>query len=77
MFEWRPIETAPKDGSVFLVTDGNDYALLTYDMTPGCLPDWSYVAAGDVVWHISYGEKDALNMRATHWMPLPNPPVTR
>ncbi len=70
--DWKPIETAPKDGS----------ALLAY--LPGQI---DYVARVDVqiihwsawgggVWETQAGAK-LLKHQVTHWMPLPSPPVSQ
>jgi len=63
---WQPISTAPKDGT----------PILAYQ--PSTVPDeiWIGVAA----WDTDHGEGwkidryDILEMRPTHWMPLPGPP---
>lgn len=80
---WQPIETAPKDGSVFLIAciddDAKGYEVGWYEpyhareyvpvdghpdlfrLERPLITDW----AGFNNFH-----------RATHWMPLPEPPVT-
>jgi hypothetical protein len=65
--EWRPIETAPKDGSDVLLYcrcqhDGRAYA-------PDRNVGWWEPAAG--WWHA----RDGL-IEPTHWMPLPAPPAS-
>ena len=64
---WQPIETAPKNKTV-----------LGFQATPG---DWENKMA--VCWHyrLSYGPKDGVwigegGLMPTHWMPLPEPPVS-
>jgi hypothetical protein len=55
---WLPIETAPKDGTEILLTDGH------YKRT-------GYWARRIEAWSID--TVVSLNM-PTHWMPLPEPP---
>jgi hypothetical protein len=79
--EWRPIETAPRDGSWFVIAragnpDDPEFELGRYD--PLMLP--RYVEAGDGLYRkeLQRGYEwqgfDNFN-RATHWMPLPEPPL--
>ena len=70
--KWMPIETAPKDGSLILGTDGLTVAAMWWkpQADPGF--PWSMVAewmgaAQDNAW------QDGKN-GPTHWMPLPEPP---
>jgi hypothetical protein len=66
---WRPIETAPKDGTAVLLfrqLDGSDgYWLVGW---------WQEADAG---WF--WGSHKLLReaMAPTHWMPLPTPPAIR
>jgi len=67
--EWKSIDTAPKDGSCVLVAvKPNPHAnrSKTYD-------GWSYYVAyfKNETW--KYSGKSIL--LASHWMPLPPPPV--
>ena len=59
---WRPISTAPKDGSEILIWDnrGRDWGIM----------DFAYWWEGD--WHIPAYDSKATN--PTHWMPLPEEP---
>jgi len=62
---WEPIETAPKDGTEILVCDVNHpnfMRLVYYYTTSGC---WK-----DKGGRIAY-------MNDTHWMPLPNIPISK
>jgi hypothetical protein len=68
MMEWKPIETAPKDGTRILVFDREyhgEIAACEFNK------EWGWVERGldyaTEVW--GYGE-----MEPTHWMPLPQPP---
>lgn len=61
MTDWRPIETAPRDGTVLLVwresERGYDHARMGTDWFEGG------------VW-----QRSRRLMPPTHWMPLPSPP---
>jgi len=67
MSKWRPIETAPKDGTMVLLYDGNCSRF-----------QWRIVTA---YWQTAYGEPEwkTIGKRGSfrtpsHWMPLPEPP---
>lgn len=67
MREWKPIETAPKDGTFIVMTDGT--------------PAWPWVARwtndDSMGEPFTAGWETAIGGRiktATHWMPLPEPP---
>jgi hypothetical protein len=70
MSTWRPIETAPKDGTRILA-----YGVLGFDSTP---------SIGTVEYNAFYGrwecrpneasEYDPEACTVTHWLPLPEPP---
>jgi len=81
--EWQPIETAPKDGTRILIgrLDGN----VGIDAIEIC--DW-YVIERSHYEHVEYDlyrkvmdePNESWNgngHRATHWMPLPDPPVSK
>lgn len=61
-YQWQPIETAPKDGTVILVSrnieSGYEKRVIGTD----------YFKDGS--WWLSRAE-----MQPTHWMPLHNPPI--
>lgn len=59
--EWKPIETAPKDGTVVLGYDPTWYDFPTIMFFEQTFNEWQF-------WHV------AERIRATHWMPLPPPP---
>jgi hypothetical protein len=68
---WRPIKTAPKDGSIFLACNTKPGF-----QKPACIY-WddgskSFSIAGR--WRTSFHEPAGVN-RFTHWMPLPAAPV--
>lgn len=59
--DWKPIETAPKDGSEILGYVGSGYvggAIVLHALNDGD------------TWH----DWDAYAWEPTHWMPLPKPP---
>lgn len=61
---WRPIETAPKDGTTILLYDR------------GWSQPWRTIVAARWVWQKSRFESgDFVHHSATHWMSLPAPPV--
>lgn len=114
MSEWQPIETAPRDGTPIIITDGKTFAVATpWDYIEPATVGWSggigdkqfapsterpNPEAGIVrhLWHchgltawideiavdydhnIRWGDDEEyrLSDRATHWMPLLNPPTS-
>lgn len=67
MTDWQPIETAPKDGRRFLVWDAHYGLRIGRAFVRSDHDDWlSYLDA--------FGGSSKGGMRATHWMPLPEPP---
>jgi hypothetical protein len=73
--EWRPIETAPKDGTKLLLTN---------DRHPQCLMivgHWAQDLSGEEQppfqgwFHWSGCGFAQLPDEPTHWQPLPNPPI--
>lgn len=73
--KWMPIESAPRDGAVILVTDGTNYALRRWDTDPRWNPSWTFVTAGDLAWHSGFDGLETPDMSPTHWMLLPAPPA--
>jgi hypothetical protein len=65
LYSWKPIETAPKDGTPVLVAAAGcpwHPMLCHFEGSWGSLnPDMSFTALAD---------------QPTHWMPLPEPPAT-
>lgn len=64
--QWQPIETAPKDGTFYLATNGKDQRV------ENC-PE-GHMAG---IWHCIDGDwrvVSAFGDDSTHWMPLPPPP---
>ena len=64
MMEWQPIETAPKDGSKVLLTDGDRTEIAHW---------WGKAQEG--FWEVWTCEPFYEDFKQpTHWMPLPQPP---
>jgi len=63
--QWQPIESAPKDGTFYLATNGK------LQRVENCPP--GHVAG---IWHRIDGDwrGHALGDDSTHWQPLPAPP---
>lgn len=77
MSEWQPIETAPRDGAWFVICREDDtdfYEVGRY--SPGYWPKYEEVEGGlfrksmEPIWQWTFNNFH----RATHWMPLPEPP---
>lgn len=70
MSEWRPIETAPKDGTRVLV---GRFAPDRYKREGTIAVDyWHTGARNDFV---GWGKFNMHHWPPTHWMPLPDPPA--
>jgi hypothetical protein len=71
MSTWQPIETAPKDGTHLLLSDGERVTLggWTSDMDQGAEYEGQIGMAG--WWSVDLGPNGD---RPTHWMPLPEAP---
>lgn len=66
--QWQPIETAPRDGSRFLVWEKHYGIRIGRCKERADHDDWlSYMDA--------FGGSSRGGPRATHWMPLPTPPA--
>ena len=79
MSEWQPIETAPKDGTMVLVSNGKDIAVGAYAVQEY----WGYEDEPGApglfrkVLKERYAIWDAEGICGlTHWMPLPAPPAS-
>ena len=66
-YEWKPIETAPKDGTVFLGYKRGQFREC-YKVPRDDCDMWCFGGTS--------GADDLFpNIKPTHWMPLPKPPV--
>lgn len=78
MSEWRPIETAPKDGTWVLIFTADE----VLDDAKGrqiCVAQWSdYLNGGKTTprWMFAWFDGGYLGPcgEPTHWQPLPTPP---
>lgn len=68
MSEWQPIETAPKDGRTLMVW------ITDPDVSSHCFAPVSITSDGKW-WDDSTGDQIEPLKNATHWMPLPEPPL--
>lgn len=78
-FHWRPIETAPRDGTRILIAragEGVDEIEITGWYI---VPQYSMEHVGGDLYRkvpeTSYEGWNGNGHRATHWMPLPDPPT--
>lgn len=75
--DWRPIETAPKDGTeilLFTTHDADDY----YDESFSAVQigSWDHGnQSSDPVWFRPPGWECPKIGKPTHWMPLPSSPL--
>ena len=60
MIEWQPIETAPKDGTVLLLSDGITRWMSVWPEQAEDAELLAFIGRGPRI--------------ASHWMPLPDPP---
>jgi len=61
---WQPIETAPKDGTEILGSDGVARTSIQWD--------GEFLDRWELAWPGAYAED--VSFYPTHWMPLPDPP---
>lgn len=70
MSQWKPIETAPKDGTSILgYFPGRGGYVARQDMIPIHWCGW-----GGGMWQNSTSGHNLMSNKVTHWMPLPDPP---
>jgi hypothetical protein len=74
---WRPIETAPKDGTEILICGGTFVDDNDWTATP-----WPYGRCSIVRWYDdswegepNHSHDEFRRHEPTHWMPLPPPPA--
>jgi uncharacterized protein DUF551 len=78
--DWRPMEDAPKDGSVILgwfpyyatTAEGGSVFVMRWDDERYCNKPKPHWKASGWVW----GVRDQREKQPTHWMPVPDPPVS-
>jgi hypothetical protein len=66
---WEPIETAPRDGRQIIVIDADGQISIV---------EWTVLPDGTSFWefgHLMDGRRLSLGRQATHWLPLPKPPM--
>lgn len=73
--EWRPIESAPRDGTEFLAFEAGEGAP---DIWPNMMAVGFIQKIGEheyfYVAHYAGHEAEFMIEKPTHWMPLPEPP---
>lgn len=74
--EWKPMSSAPESGDVILVYRP-DAGVFTahYVEDDAHFSNYMNPPEGDYYWFSTCGD-DLTNDMPTHWMPLPNPPIT-
>lgn len=78
--QWQPIETAPKDGTAILLTNGKDVAEGHWYFEEGGTTehrdlDGRYIDQTDSDGYDGWLDWDGgMQPDPTHWMPLPAPP---
>lgn len=71
--QWRPITTAPKDGTPVIVYDGRCVGMGRWQLVSGTStqhPNGSVEHTETYGWFSCYA-----GLQATHWQPLPPPPT--
>ncbi len=78
--EWRPIETAPKDGTLVLVINGEKGGYLTEPCQIGTA-FFGLASYEDEAWSFEWKSNaccdEVSSYIPTHWMPLPKPPILK
>jgi hypothetical protein len=69
MSEWKPIETAPRDGKSILVAWDERIAIVAWQFQPNA--DWTESYS---YWALDSADVDIDINVPTHWMPLPELP---
>lgn len=69
---WQPIETAPKDGTKVMLWDGDEISAGFWSTSLWVTFGNPNIKGG---WVIYEARSDTQEIRATHWMPLPQPPT--
>lgn len=69
--EWKPIESAPKDGTRILLWDGEFMAVAAWQKLD-CSADYGWVKG--TVWDGNLSDLECEVVNPTHWKPEPAPP---
>ena len=74
MSEWRPIKTAPKDGTIVLVYPGTWKGMTA---SPARWDEDKFAKRIRPFWYRidAFARADSRGNQPTHWMPMPQPPV--
>lgn len=74
---WQEIETAPKDGTAVLLWDADLEDAPHYEPVIGHFVDFESVGGAPDGYHSGWYDNVSgrVELRPTHWMPLPDPPV--
>lgn len=73
--DWKPIESAPKDGTAILIYVPRGIAHVRWNKCAGSrIGKASWTGAWETCWNNSDGWDDPNFDNATHWQPLPEPP---
>lgn len=79
MVTWQPIETAPRDGTPIIAYGRWAGEINGPDKEPGTyIVAWQYGGRTDYEgfeWTCQNTDAYAAWVKATHWMPLPEPPL--
>lgn len=74
--EWKPIETAPKDGTKILIWGYFQNPMMTFLQWDELgAPEVSYFCNGKWNGPCAGAHDEYIVYQPTHWMPLPKPPV--
>lgn len=79
MSQWQPISTAPKDGTRFWGhVDDDAIAMLWHEGFGEYVSSWRRMdmAAGYTINGNAYEDHSPVVHRPTHWMPIPDAPVS-
>lgn len=80
MSEWQPIDTAPRDGTPILISDGQSCVHLAWFKGDDEAYPWFLVDNFD--FHVDGNGNDCVELNSamdawgTYWMPLPTAPTT-